>query len=214
GGPAPLSAAGGAASPQGGGLSSAAAADECFCAGHLCEHGLEGHAVDLPAAAEFYQLAAEAGHAAAQWRLGELLEYGRGVGPDEALAANWYRLSARAGNAQAQSALALLLEEGRGCARDDAEAARWHLAAAELQGAPAGGGTAQAPSQTRGRPREILAAPLLDGSGRCRRISGRGARTGRSSGVWGRVGPVSRPSRAEGSGQAEAHWRSMARGGL
>ncbi|CAE8616656.1 unnamed protein product, partial [Polarella glacialis] len=109
-------------------------ADALFCSGHCHEHGLHGCPVDLTAAAEMYQLAAEEGHTVAQWRLGELLEFGRGAEtsePDEAKAAHWYRLAAEEGYAQAQSALALLLEDGRGVPQDEAAALRWHLAAAE-----------------------------------------------------------------------------------
>jgi TPR repeat protein len=67
----------------------------------------------------------------AQWRLGELYEFGRGVPQNDATAAHWYGKAAEAGNMQAQACLALLLESGRGCDRDDVEAARWHLRAAE-----------------------------------------------------------------------------------
>lgn len=107
-------------------------ADALFCAGHMHERGIHDCPQDLSVAAEMYLCAAEAGHVVAQWRLGELLEAGRGVERNVLEAAGWYRKSAEAGNMHAQSALALLLEEGTGGVTvDDEEAARWHLAAAE-----------------------------------------------------------------------------------
>lgn len=133
--------AGGAASPEeeakpdpasSGGL---ADADAAFCAGHCQERGLHGCEVDLARAAEMYEMAAEGGHVAAMWRLGELLEKGRGVPRDEKAAVAWHQRAAETGYAQAQADLAMLLEEGRGCQQDDAKALRWHLAAAE-QGHP------------------------------------------------------------------------------
>jgi len=107
-------------------------ADALFCLGHCYEHGIHDCEQDQAKAAEHYQLAAEKGMIVAQWRLGEMYEYGRGVEADDRQAVNWYRRAAQAGHAQAQSSLALLLEDGRGvAAQDDAEALRWHLAAAE-----------------------------------------------------------------------------------
>mmetsp|Transcript_34406 Transcript_34406/g.73285 ORF Transcript_34406/g.73285 Transcript_34406/m.73285 type:complete len:363 (+) Transcript_34406:147-1235(+) len=106
-------------------------ADALFCAGHCLEHGIHGCEVDLERAAEMYEGAAEGGHPAAMWRLGELLERGLGVEQDACTAFAWYSRAADEGFVQAQSSLALLLEEGRGCEVDEAEALRWHLAAAE-----------------------------------------------------------------------------------
>lgn len=106
-------------------------ADAFFCMGHCCENGLHGFEKDVARAATMYRLAAEADHTDAQWRLGELYEFGRGVERNDEEAVRWYRQAAEAGNAQAQSGLALFLEEGRGISQDHAEAFKWHLAAAE-----------------------------------------------------------------------------------
>lgn len=92
--------------------------DVAFCAGHCLERGLHGYDVDRARAVEMYRIAAQAGHTAAAWRLGELLEFGRGVRRDEAEAARWYRQAAEQGCPQAQSGIALLLEDGRGCDQD------------------------------------------------------------------------------------------------
>lgn len=105
--------------------------DALFCAGHCCERGLHGCSQNFLMAAENYRPAAEEGHSAAQWRLGELLERGLGVAKDESEAAVWYQKAATAGNIQAQTSLALLLEEGKGLPSNKAEALSWHLKAAQ-----------------------------------------------------------------------------------
>mmetsp|Transcript_38598 Transcript_38598/g.106283 ORF Transcript_38598/g.106283 Transcript_38598/m.106283 type:complete len:324 (-) Transcript_38598:115-1086(-) len=104
--------------------------DALFCTGHCYERGLHGCAQDNTMAAHFYRIAAEGGHATAQWRLGELCEFGRGVPQNDEEAASWYRRAAETGHKHAQSGLALLLEEGRGVAQDNPEALRLHLEAA------------------------------------------------------------------------------------
>jgi len=120
--------------PDPAGPGGVAEADGLFCSGHCLERGLHGCDVDLAAAAEMYQLAAEKGHVVSQWRCGELCETGQGglVPPDAKQALHWYTMAAEAGNSQAQSSLALLLEEGKDdvlC--DEAGACKWHKAAAE-----------------------------------------------------------------------------------
>jgi len=119
------------AKPDPGGPGGEGETDALFCAGHCHERGLHGCSEDFAMAAECYELAAERGHVAAQWRLGELYERGHGVEQSDAEAVKWYRLAAEAGNTQAQAALALFLEDGRGLDRDCEEALRWHLVAAE-----------------------------------------------------------------------------------
>lgn len=106
-------------------------ADALFCAGHCHEHGLHGCKQDLKVAYAFYLEAAEQGLAVAQWRLGELYEFGRGVPQSDSEAVRWYRRAADAGSAPAQAGLALMLEAGRGCNQDDEAALMWHRSAAE-----------------------------------------------------------------------------------
>lgn len=106
--------------------------DALFCAGHCLERGLHGMEADPRSAAALYREAAEQGHAVAQWRLGELSEFGRGVPQCDDEAARWYQKAAEAGSAPARVNLALFLEAGRGgLAQDDTAAAKWHLMAAE-----------------------------------------------------------------------------------
>ena len=56
---------------------------------------------------------AEAGDAAAQTLVAEILSRGLGVARDEAKAANWYQLAAEQGVPEAQFQYALLLLDGR-----------------------------------------------------------------------------------------------------
>jgi len=104
--------------------------DALFCSGHCCERGLHGCDKDLERAAAFYRIAAEADHSNAQWRLAELLEFGRGVEQNEEEALKWYRRAAEAGHCQAQAGLGCCLEK-RGGDENQVEALRWHLEAAQ-----------------------------------------------------------------------------------
>jgi len=92
--------------------------------------------VDPPAsygdAMRWYERAAEAGDAKAQFLLGRLYERGAGGrGRDPARAAALYRKAAEQGHALAQLALALLYQRGEGVEKDPARAARWLEAAAQ-----------------------------------------------------------------------------------
>ena len=85
----------------------------------------------------WYETAAQAGDAEAQFLLG--MQYESGVRaqirtgtatPEMDEAVRWYRAAAEQGNAQAQLRLGDILFEGRGVARDLPEAVRWYRAAA------------------------------------------------------------------------------------
>ena len=73
-------------------------------------------------AAEWYRLAAEQGHAAAQNNLGLMHFEGRGVWKSYSEAACWYEASAHQGFAKAQSNLAVLKYFGLGTERNPEEA--------------------------------------------------------------------------------------------
>ena len=75
--------------------------------------------------------AAEQGDAEAQFKLGEMFEYGRGVRQDDEEAVKWYRLAAEQGHASAQFNLGFMYKEGRGVRQDDEEAVKWYRLAAE-----------------------------------------------------------------------------------
>jgi TPR repeat protein len=96
---------------------------------------LEGYGVqqDQKQAAYWYELAAQKGHAEAQYNLGRLYATGKGVPHDEEQAARWIRASASQGYAPAQARLGRRYAEGSGMDRNDRNAYFW-LTLAYLHG--------------------------------------------------------------------------------
>ncbi|HET9643841.1 MAG TPA: tetratricopeptide repeat-containing serine protease family protein [Burkholderiaceae bacterium] len=80
---------------------------------------------DFIAARQQLQPLAEGGDAYAQFLLGQLYEFGRGVATNDAQAASWYRKAAAQGHAKAQGRYGLLLSKGRGVPQDEKEALDW-----------------------------------------------------------------------------------------
>ena len=76
-------------------------------------------------------MAAEQGHAKAQYLLGIMYHGGQGVPQDTAEAARWYRRAAELGHAGGQCSLGGMYYCGKGVAKNRAEAAKWYLKAAE-----------------------------------------------------------------------------------
>jgi localization factor PodJL len=68
----------------------------------------------MQSAVAWYEYAADAGLAPAQYRLGSIYEKGMGVPRDLAKAQDWYRRAAEAGNVKAMHNLAVLYAEGAG----------------------------------------------------------------------------------------------------
>jgi TPR repeat protein len=86
---------------------------------------------DEDGAAENYERAAEAGHAAAQAALGSIYMRGRaGAAPDRALALRWYERAASQGHVSAQAVTGFLYFNGVGERQDFARAASWMKKAA------------------------------------------------------------------------------------
>lgn len=75
--------------------------------------------------------AAEAGDVAAQLKVGEFYQSGKGVKRDDAQAYTWLKQAAEAGNAEAQLRLAYMRRSGSGVEVDAADAHQWALKAAE-----------------------------------------------------------------------------------
>ena len=73
---------------------------------------------------------AERGDAEAQYRLGWMYEFGKGVAADMAQALVWFRKAAAQGNALAQVELGVLYATGEGVVQDDAQAVAWFQKAA------------------------------------------------------------------------------------
>ena len=76
----------------------------------------QGHGVpqDDKTAVKWYKLAAEQGHALAQYNLGWVYDTGKGVPQDYKTAVKWYTLAAEQGNARAQNNLGLMYDNGKG----------------------------------------------------------------------------------------------------
>lgn len=76
-------------------------AEAQFTLGLSCSTG-NGHAQDLPQAAQWYRLAADQNHALAQFNLGLMFAGGQGVATDHTAALHWINLAATSGDAGAQ----------------------------------------------------------------------------------------------------------------
>ena len=85
-------------------------------------------------AERLWRLAAEQGHAEAQYDLGTVYFYGDFGVEDHAEAVRWWRLAAEQGDAGVQLRLGEIYEDGRlyyGVDKDIDEALRWYRLAAE-----------------------------------------------------------------------------------
>jgi hypothetical protein len=80
---------------------------------------------DFPRAMAIFRPLAEDGDPAAQFYLGEMYRFGRGVKKDEARAALWYKKAANKGSPEAQYALGMMYATGIGVAVDFVESYRW-----------------------------------------------------------------------------------------
>lgn len=75
---------------------------------------------------------AETDNPEAQFKLGQLFEFGKGVEQSFEKAMIWYQKSAEAGNTAAQYNLGLLYEHGRGTEKNYTKAAQWYTKASEF----------------------------------------------------------------------------------
>jgi TPR repeat protein len=90
---------------------------------------------DYASAPREWRRMAEQGQAAAQYNLGIMYEYGRGVRQNDVEAARWYRKASVQGVSVAQYKLGIMYDNGWGVTPSDTEAVRWYRNAAE-QGHP------------------------------------------------------------------------------
>jgi TPR repeat protein len=86
---------------------------------------------DYATAMRLFRQFAEQGNAVAQYNLGIIYAYGRGIPQDFREAAKWYRLGAEQGIARAQYNLAVMYDRGLGLVQDYREALKWYRLAAE-----------------------------------------------------------------------------------
>jgi len=98
-----------------------------FSLGALLYYG----GTDLPLAVDWFRKAAAQGYADAEFQMGQLYDFGFGVGQDDRDALAWYRKAAEHSSAAGQRAVGDFYRKGRGVAADLAEAARWYRRAAE-----------------------------------------------------------------------------------
>ena len=94
---------------------------------------------DYVEAVKWYRLAAEQGHASAQYNLGVMYDQGEGVPENDTEAVRWYRLAAEQGDPKAQYNLGVMYDQGEGVPENDTEAVRWYRLAAEQGDASAQG---------------------------------------------------------------------------
>ena len=86
---------------------------------------------DYAQSMQWYQKAAAKGNADAEFRIGTLYAFGRGVPEDDAEGLRWYKKAAAQGNVIAASNIGYFYEHGfGGVPKDDAEALRWYQKAA------------------------------------------------------------------------------------
>tara|TARA_B100000405_G_scaffold123301_1_gene86284 strand:+ start:179 stop:865 length:687 start_codon:yes stop_codon:yes gene_type:complete len=86
----------------------------------------------LSEAAKWFRIAADNGHAGAQYNLGIMAFLGQGMTKDYTKAAKWFRMAGEQNHAAAQYNLGFLYYVGRGVAKDDASAYVWIDRAASL----------------------------------------------------------------------------------
>ena len=79
---------------------------------------------------EALETAAEQGDTEAQYKLGALYDYGKGVPEDDAKAVYWYRKAAEQGSVAGQHYLGLMYAKGEGIPEDHVQAYAWFSVAA------------------------------------------------------------------------------------
>lgn len=95
------------------------------------EEGLDAiHGTDYDKALEKLTPLASQGHAAAQYNLGVMHEWGNGVPQDDVQAMKWYRLSAEQYHRDAQNNLGAMYSKGEGVEQNFVEALKWFVISA------------------------------------------------------------------------------------
>ncbi|MFA7237564.1 MAG: trypsin-like peptidase domain-containing protein [Phycisphaeraceae bacterium] len=93
--------------------------------------GQEGVADNVAEAIKWFRLAAQQGHAAAEFEFGSMYQFGIGADENPTEAVKWYRLASDQGDAAAQLALGRMYAKGEGVTKDPAEAVKWYRMAAD-----------------------------------------------------------------------------------
>ena len=82
---------------------------------------------------EWYTKAAHQGDAVAQFNMGVMYEFGKGVHQDDQKAVEWYTKAAQQGYAVAQFNLGVMYDNGYGVHQDDQKAVEWYTKAANQE---------------------------------------------------------------------------------
>jgi len=96
----------------------------------IYEYGRHGIEIDVVAAAEWFELAAQQGSIESMVELGLCYELGCGVEQSDEQALDWYTKAANLGHATAVFSVGEIFEEARGVPQSDAEACLWYYRAA------------------------------------------------------------------------------------
>ena len=96
----------------------------------IYEFGRNGIDVDVIAAAQWFEKAAEKGHVEAMTELGLCYELGCGVEQSDETALDWYTKAAHLGHVTAKYSVGEAFEEARGVHQSDEEACLWYYRAA------------------------------------------------------------------------------------
>jgi len=106
--------------------------DAAHDAALIYEFGRNGVEIDIVAAAEWLEKAAEGGHIESMAELGLCYELGCGVEQSDERALDWYMKAANEGHVIAKFSVGEAFEEARGVPQSDAEACLWYYKAASL----------------------------------------------------------------------------------
>mmetsp|Transcript_25065 Transcript_25065/g.43895 ORF Transcript_25065/g.43895 Transcript_25065/m.43895 type:complete len:317 (-) Transcript_25065:121-1071(-) len=96
----------------------------------IYEYGRHGIEVDVVAAAQWFERAAEQGNVESMTELGLCYELGCGVEQSDEKALDWYTKAANLGNPTAKFSVGEIFEEARGVPQSDEEACLWYYRAA------------------------------------------------------------------------------------
>jgi len=99
--------------------------------GKWFENGDHGAIKDLSRSLYWYSKAAKQGDSEAEYKVGYMLYFGRGVAEDESEAFQWFERSARQGHAEAQCRYAECFLQGNGVEKDLEKAREWYTKSAE-----------------------------------------------------------------------------------
>ena len=127
-----------------------------FSLGSILYYGAD----DTAQAIEWFRKAAAQQYPPAEFQIGQLYDFGFGVGQSDGEALSWYRRAAEHGHAAAERAVGDFYQKGRGVTADATEASRWYRRAADADDIRAQYQLGQLYFDGTGVPRDYAAAYL------------------------------------------------------